>query len=154
MATFFCDASALVKRYVSESGSMWLMSTIDPHIGSRVFIAQITIVEVVAAVTRREKGGHLSSTDAIAALQTFEQDYNQELIIVPLTTSLIDDAVILSRKYALRGYDAIQLSTTLQTFRKRILSNLSPLTLLSADAELNSAATAEGLLVENPNDHT
>lgn len=153
MATFFCDASALVKRYVSESGSIWLTLTIDPHVGSRVFIAQITIVEVVAAITRREKGGHLLSTDAITALKTFEQDYNQELSIVPLTTSLVNDAVMLSRKYALRGYDAIQLSTALQTFRKRAASNLLQITLLSADAELNAAAKAEGLLVENPNDH-
>ncbi|MDQ3634782.1 MAG: type II toxin-antitoxin system VapC family toxin [Acidobacteriota bacterium] len=59
MSVYFGDSSALVKRYVTETGSAWLTATIDPKIGSRIYIAHITVVEVVSAITRREKGGHL-----------------------------------------------------------------------------------------------
>lgn len=153
MPVYFGDSSALVKRYITETGSAWLTARIDPNAGSRVFIAHITVVEIVSAIIRREKGGHLVAVDAANALNAFQQDYKQEFSIVPLTVSLVDDAVSLAKKYALRGYDAVQLATALQTQQKRTNSNLSPLTLLSADTDLNSAAVSEGLTVEDPDDH-
>ena len=153
MSVFFCDTSGLVKRYVSETGSGWLTSQIDPANGSRVYIAQITIVEVVSAITRKERGNHLSANDAATALQTFETNCLFEFSIVPLSTSLVNEAVSLARKYALRGYDAVQLAGALQTQAKRANAGLLPLTLLSADTDLNAAAVSEGLTVDNPNNH-
>lgn len=44
MATYFCDTSALVKRYVTETGSVWLAATIAPKVGNYIFIARITFV--------------------------------------------------------------------------------------------------------------
>jgi len=99
MSVFFGDTSALAKRYVTETGSAWLMATINPKIGSRVYIAHITIVEIVSAITRKERGGHLSASDAQTVITTFEQDYFQEFSIVPLTTSLVDEAKNLAKKY-------------------------------------------------------
>ena len=55
MSVYFGDSSALVKRYVSETGSTWLTATIDPKAGSRVFVAHITIVEIVSAIARKER---------------------------------------------------------------------------------------------------
>ena len=153
MSVFFCDTSGLVKRDVSERGSTWLTSQIDPANGSRVYISQITIVEVVSAITRKERGNHLSANDAAAALQTFETNCLFEFSIVPLSTSLVNEAVTLARKYALRGYDAVQLASALQTQIKRANAGLSPLILLSADTDLNAAAVSEGLTVDNPNNH-
>ncbi|MDQ3634783.1 MAG: type II toxin-antitoxin system VapC family toxin [Acidobacteriota bacterium] len=99
------------------------------------------------------KADIFSAVDAANALNTFEQDYKQEFSIVPLTVSLVDDAVSLAKKYALRGYDAVQLVTALQTQQKRANADLSPLTLLSADTDLNTAAVSEGLTVNDPNNH-
>ncbi len=65
----------------------------------------------------------------------------------------MDEAVILARKYALRGYDAVQLATVLEVHNERTALGLSPLILLSADTELNDAAIAEGLTVDNPNNY-
>lgn len=141
MSVFFCDTSGLVKRYVAETGSVWLTSQLDPANGSRVYIAQITIVEVVSAI------------DAANALNTFETNCLFEFSIVPLSTSLVNEAVGLARKYALRGYDAVQLASALQTQTKRANAGISPLTLLSADTDLNAAATTEGLTVDDPNNH-
>ncbi len=153
MSVFFGDTSALAKRYVTKTGSAWLTAIINPKTGSRVYIAQITIVEIVSLITRKERGGHLSASDAQTAINTFEQDYLREFSIVPLTTNLVDEAKNLAKKYALRGYDAVQFATALQTNQKRTNSGLQPLTLLSADSDLNDAAIAEGLSVDNPNNH-
>ncbi|MGO9469479.1 MAG: hypothetical protein ACLQIB_44780 [Isosphaeraceae bacterium] len=48
----------------------------------------------------------------------------------------------------MRGYDAVQLAAALQ-----VHSQIPSLTLLSADADLNAAAVAEGLSVDDPNNH-
>jgi hypothetical protein len=56
-------------------------------------------------------------------------------------------------KHALRGYDAVQLAAALAIHEKRIAEGLPVLTLVSAAAELNAAALAEGLAVEDPNNH-
>jgi hypothetical protein len=61
---------------------------------------------------------------------------------------LVGYAASLARRHALRGYDAVQLAAALE-----IHSRAPSLTLLSADADLNAAATAEGLAADDPNLH-
>ncbi len=153
MATYFCDTSALAKRYVTETGSAWLTATIDPKAGNYVFIARITFVEVVSAISRKQRGGHISATDAATAKKQFETDYASEFVSVEISESLILEAARLAEKYALRGYDAVQLAAALETQTKRATRKLPSLILLSADTNLNDAAIAEGLTVDNPNNH-
>ena len=152
MSVFFCDSSAIVKRYVAETGSAWLTAITNPKV-NRVYISRITFVEVISAITRRERGGHLSSADADAARLTFEGDYLNEFQKVEISESLIAEAVKLAKKHALRGYDAVQLAAALETESERVAMGLPSSTLLSADNELNTAAIAEGLTVDDPNNH-
>lgn len=152
MSAFFSDSSAIVKRYIAETGSAWLTATTDPK-NNRVYVARITFVEVISAITRRERGNQISANDADTARLTFEQDYLNEFLKVEISEGLIMEAANLAKKYALRGYDAVQLAAALETERERIALGLSSLILLSADTDLNAAATAEGLTVEDPNNH-
>ncbi|MGI8787209.1 MAG: type II toxin-antitoxin system VapC family toxin [Pyrinomonadaceae bacterium] len=117
------------------------------------FVARITFVEVISAITRRERGKHILATDADNARLTFEQDYLNEFFKVEISENLIKEAANLAKKHALRGYDAVQLAAALETEKERIALGLSPLILLSADTDLNDAAIAEGLTVDNPNNH-
>ena len=48
----------------------------------------------------------------------------------------------------LRAYDAVQLAAALE-----ISHQIPSLTLISADADLNTSAASEGLTVEDPNAH-
>jgi uncharacterized protein len=72
MAIYFIDSSALVKRYISETGSGWVLGLFDPTLKNEVFIAAITAVEIIAAITRRclrqplrgTRSGSVSITDA------------------------------------------------------------------------------------------
>ena len=136
MAAFFCDSSAIVKRYINETGSNF-----------------VTQVEIAAATARRLKGGSIATADAQKALVAFQHDLTNSYFTVEITPLLSSRAMSLATKYALRGYDAVQLAAALESNDERIAGELSPLTLVSADDELNIAAEAEGLSVENPNDY-
>lgn len=153
MAAYFCDSSAIVKRYMIETGSAWLEALTDPSSGNRVYVARITFVEVISAITRREKGLHLSASDADTARLAFEQNFLNIFRKVEISEDLINVAAKLAKKNALRGYDAVQLAAALETEKERVSLGLSSLILLSADTDLNDAAIAEGLTVDNPNNH-
>ena len=148
MGLYFLDTSAVVKRYVQETGTAWVQSLTVPTALHSLFVGRITLVETVAAMTRRERSGSLSLTDAAAALADFHHDFARQYVVVEVSASLVAHAATLARFHALRGYDAVQLATALE-----IQSQGPTLTLLSADADLNAAAVAEGLLVEDPNLH-
>ena len=46
MVAFFCDSSAIVKRYVNETGSNFVDSLADLKRGNVILLARITRVEV------------------------------------------------------------------------------------------------------------
>ena len=56
MAVYFVETSALAKRYVAETGSVWLRTLLDPRTGCSVYVVRVTAVEMIAAFTRRERG--------------------------------------------------------------------------------------------------
>jgi len=68
VASFFCGSSAIVKRYVNETGSNFVDSLADLKIGNVILLARITRVEIAAAIARRLKGGSIATTDAQNAL--------------------------------------------------------------------------------------
>jgi predicted nucleic acid-binding protein len=153
VAAYFCDTSAIVKRYVSEQGTPWLNSITDRSAGGRVFVAGITGVETVAAITRKARGGGLALSDAAAAIAAFRYDFANEFSVVAITPRIITEAMTLAERHGLRGYDAVQLASALVTQNRRQARGLPSLTFLSADVDLNAAGVTEGLNVDDPNTH-
>ena len=151
MGVFFLDTSTLVKRNVQEAGTAWVRNLTRAGTSHDLYIARIAVVEFVAAITRRERGGHLTSAQGAAVIGHFRKRVSHRYIVVELSPALFDDASRLARAHGLRGYDAVQLVAATTLNRQRLARNLSTVTLVSADAELNRAAVAEGLLVEDPN---
>ncbi len=148
MAAYFLDTSTVLKRYVLETGTAWVQALAAPAARHSLFIVRITLAETVAAITRRERGGTLTPQDAATALADFHLDFARQYRIVEVSAGLVAQAATLARKHALRGYDAVQLAAVLE-----IHATDPSLTLLSADADLNAAALAEGLTVDDPNSH-
>jgi hypothetical protein len=153
MAVYFLDSSAVVKRYAEETGSAWVAAVTDPQVGHRLYLARITAVEVVAAMMRRQRGGAMTAADATTALTDFSDDLAQQYLQIDITTSLLTQAMQLAATYALRGYDAVQLAAALTVHHARAALRFPPLTLVSADQELNTAARTAGVLVDDPNTH-
>jgi predicted nucleic acid-binding protein len=153
VAAYFVDSSGLVKRYVRELGTAWVTSIVRPSARNSIHVARITGVEVVAALTRRRRSGALSAGAFTAVLTRFRAEYAKRFQLLAVTPRLLLDAMLLAERYALRGYDAVQLAAALRVRDRRSAQRLSRVTLISADTELNAAATAEGLAVDNPNNH-
>jgi hypothetical protein len=149
LSIFFFDSSALAKRYLQEMGTNWVTSVTDPTAGNSILISEITKVEVVNAVMKKERTGNISPTEADLAIDEFLFHVGSQYQIVSVRPTMTDRAVILVRRHVLRAYDAVQLATALEI--NAVGSPIgSSLIFVSADAALNQAALGEGLLVENP----
>lgn len=153
MATYFFDSSALVKYYVNEVGSAWVESLIDTQPPNEIAVAQITGVEVIAALSRRVRVGTASAASAATAVNAFRSDFQARFTVLSLTTQLLEEAMNLAELHRLRGYDATQLAVAVDFEAEMAAEGLGSLTLISADLELNQAAQAEGLLTDDPNQH-
>jgi predicted nucleic acid-binding protein len=70
-----------------------------------------------------------------------------------MTPALFTEAMLTARKHRLRAYDAVQLAVALDLNRRHQDAGFGPVTLVSADRELNTAAAATGLVVDDPNAH-
>jgi hypothetical protein len=51
VAVYFVETSALAKRYIAETGSMWLRALLDPSTGCSIYVVRVTAVEIIAAIT-------------------------------------------------------------------------------------------------------
>jgi len=71
----------------------------------------------------------------------------------PLSDQVVGLAVDLTRRYPLRGYDAVHLATALVLSTALREARLPPLTFVAADETLCQVARGEGLAAENPNEH-
>ena len=149
MAAYFVDSSALVKRYVQEVGTDWVRGLTHHRTGHQIFLARITIVEVTSAVARRRGGKTITSAQASYFLSRFRKHVAGRYTILEITPSLLADAATMANRHDLRAYDAVQLAAVLELNR----ISQGGIVLVSADKDLNDAATAEGLTVENPNLH-
>ena len=153
MGYYFFDSSALVKYYVSELGSAWVEGVIDAQPPNHLALAQITGVEVVAALARRVRAGVATAADVALAIQLFRTDFQSKFDVLPVTAVLLTEAMNLAELHRLRGYDATQLAFAIAYAAQLKARKKGPLTLISADLELNQAAQAEGLLTDDPNQH-
>jgi len=73
--------------------------------------------------------------------------------VIEITASVVAKAMDLSEQYGLRGYDSVQLAAALELCAQCRLAGLPELTFVAADNDLNTAAAAEGLTVDDPNNH-
>ncbi len=83
MTAYFGDSSALVKWYISETGSAWVQQITDPQTGNLLFIARITWVEVISAFARRQREGSLTFADVAQVIQEF-RDFNTQYQVIEL----------------------------------------------------------------------
>ncbi len=157
MAYYFFDSSALVKYYVAEVGSQWVRGIVDAQLNAKptneIAIAHVTGAEIVAAISRRVRMNLTTAADGAKAIGVFNTHFQTKYRVIIATLEVVERAMRLAEKYALRGYDAIQLAAVLIVEEEMTANGLGPLTLISADLELNRAAQAEGLLTDDPNQH-
>jgi len=151
---YFLDASAVVKRYILETGSGWIRTLVDPAGSRQIILAEITLAEVAAALSARQRSSDgISRRQRDAMLAAFLADCRYMFHLRAVNRVVIDRAVRLTQRHRLRGYDVVQLAAALETSDALLAAQLPGLVFVAADGDLLAAARAEGLAAENPNDH-
>lgn len=107
----YLDTSALIKRYVTESGADLVAQAIAAAIvvGSSV----ICRAEMAAALAKAVRVNALSADGASAALQVFRSEWPR-LVRVQASEAVIAQAEGLAWELGLRGYDAVHLASALR----------------------------------------
>jgi predicted nucleic acid-binding protein len=142
------DSSALVKRYVREPGSAWLRTELTKR---DLLIAQLTSVEITAAICKRHRTGDISRFTHYQAYKQVLKDLTAHVYtIIALSDDIIRLAQSLTFTRNLRAYDAVQLATALNASRRMRAKQFS---FITADIKLEAAARAEGLQTDNPLSH-
>jgi len=146
----YFDSSALVKRYLSEIGSFWVQERC--YDANRIIItSEISRVEVTAAFSAKLRGQLITIAEYQQIKMQFKQDCQQQYFLIPVDQICIDEAVELTERQKLRGYDAVHIACALHYNQILLQNNLSSLFFVTADSEQLQAAQAEGLVTENPN---
>ena len=106
----YADASALVKRYVTEPGSKETIAMTTE--AEAVATAIVSRAEVAAAFARAVRVRVLDEEGCRRAQRRFSREW-PDLVRVAVTEALVERAETLAWEYQLRGYDAIQLAAAL-----------------------------------------
>jgi len=150
MTDYFLDTSALVKRYVQEVGTAWVVEATTQS-SSYLHIPRVTGPELMAALTRKISRGEVAPGDAQRAAVNFRSDYHGLYHIVELTPTVAEKAMDLVQRHRLRGYDSVQLAGAVELQHLRESMGMVPFIFVCADENLNQCARLEGLTVINPN---
>jgi len=157
MCFYHFDASALVKQYVTEPGSTWVRelldhTSLDGKRGNTVGIAEVSVVEVAAALAILARTNHISLRDRDLAYRRFLNDTAHLYYLVPVRTDDFHAAARLTQRHPLKAYDAIQLAVALRHHQALARRKLN-LIFVSGDKQQLRAAAAEGLATDDPFDH-
>lgn len=135
----YFDASALVKRYVREKGSVKVRRLLAPDVSAT---SRLSAVEITSALMRRARERAFTDAERDRALAALEKDMSS-LLVVELTPDVVKRAQTLLQRRPLRSGDAIQLASCL--YLQAELGE--PVTIVIFDARLADVARLEGLRV-------
>ncbi len=148
MSFYFIESSALVKLFVAERGSEHLISLIEPLTSAQKLVSALALMEVYAAVRRRERAGGMDAESAAIVLEQLVAEFAQ-MTEQPLSSTVTDKAMQLLDRHELRPVESIQLASCVTA---RALSGVTDFIFVTTNAALLKAARAEGLQTLNPED--
>ena len=131
----YLDTSSLVKLYVEEAHATKVREWVEE--AELIATCRVAHPETISALDRRFRSGDFSKQDYELLIDGFAKDW---LNFVVLDFDEME-AGRLVRKYGLRGFDAVHLSSAIMMRRDDGLA----LFFSSLDEKLNKAARAEGL---------
>ncbi len=136
----YLDSSALVKRYINESGS----DSVERLLSKAVLVGTTLIsrAEVSAALGKAVRLHAITSEEGMAALKQFRSHWNH-LVRIKVEEHTIAKADSLAWDYSLRGYDSVQLASAL--LWQEALN--APITFVTFDRQLWEAGVKVGLEV-------
>jgi uncharacterized protein len=107
----YCDASALVKRYVAEDGSREVRALMAS--AEIIGLSALGRVEVIAGLVRAVNRRSISKAKSERCVEAFRGEC-RDFVIVEITDAILSDAEKVAWQHRLRAYDAMHLATALQ----------------------------------------
>jgi uncharacterized protein len=147
LTDYFFDTSALIKRYLRETGSNWVRAIVrSPQNG--VVLSSLATVEVHAVVARQQKGQRLTPLRAnrIRTLYLAHLSVANGYTRIPVSEALLERASELAARYQLRALDSIHLASAIIG---RAAMNIAFI-FVTSDKELLAAAQAEKFPIDDP----
>ena len=151
---YYLDTGALVKKYMTETGSHWIETLTDAESDNEIILARVTWAETLSAFTRLQRECRIDLNALTQSIEVFKADWDSQFQIVEVEKSDYEKAGELLEKHPLRAYDRIQLSCALKIFSAFSQTAPQTFTFVSADDRLIQAAQDEGMQIENPNNHS
>lgn len=142
MTHLYFDASALVKKYHPEAGSV-RVNTLITDAANDIYISELVIVELTSAIIQLRRIGQFDVNSVHVVLAQFSVDVAQRYVVIPPPANWVEEACRLIEQYDLRALDAIHLAIALSW-------NAPSLVFVCADEKLLAAAAKAGLSVLNP----
>jgi uncharacterized protein len=153
VAALYFDPSALVKRYIWETGTAWVEQSVDPGAGNEPFVSALAGPEMVATLVRRARSNRPLARQLPRLLTLLRVEWAILFTIRDVDRRAIAESMRIAESYGLRGADAVHLAVALLLERERRASTGEPIIFVSADRDQLAAAVQEGLQVDDPNRH-
>jgi predicted nucleic acid-binding protein len=134
-------------------GSDWLHHLLAAEPEPLLLSSLLLRIEMRSAFARRLREGTVTPKDYAEMCHLFDVHRSALYRLSPVEEAVIQQACISIEHHPLRAYDAVHLATALLIHRQLLDAGASPLVFLAADDHLVAVAQAEGLAVDNPNDH-
>lgn len=139
----YCDTSALLKLYVSESESHSVKALVET--ASAVFTHEIAYIELMAAVAKAMRMGRIADAQLDPLLEDIEADWAR-FTVVGTQQKLVKRAGRLALESGLRGYDSLHLAAAEQVAIQ--LPEAIDMRFIVFDEKLRQAASRLGLAVD------
>lgn len=142
MKAYFLDTSALLKRYLKETGSDFVDAVFEEY--AMRYVSGLGLLECFSNLQRLYAVDRLITTEQLRLLQAeVTSDIESgKVIVVSATPAEIEGAARILTEHYLTAVDALQIATA---------RSLGPgVGFVSSDAKLNRAAAQHGLSVLDP----
>lgn len=136
----YCDTSALVKLYISETHARTVKALVEE--AEAVAVCRIAWAEYHAATARRAREVTADQAPMERARQGLAADW-RHYVVMDVTQAVVERAGEYADAFALRGYDALQLAAAAEAME----GSGQELVFACFDRRLNKAAGLLGMAV-------
>ena len=149
MSIYYLDTSAIMKRYIQETGSDIVRELFERLTDSETLITSyLLILEVNSTTARLLKARVITQRNHQRILDQLTQDIsNYEVKVMPVQNELLDRAIGVVAEYSLRSLDAIHFAAAVANREESSEQNFY---MVSADQEIVTACESYGIPVLNP----
>lgn len=151
MFYFYCDASALGKRYASEVGTEFMNRLFDTVEHDRLLVLAQGVGETLSIAVRRRNSRALTEEAYQHAAQSLRNEliFANQVRLQPALNALVFVALPLIERHSINTTDALVLRSALD--QAAVLRGRGDdLALVAADIRLLRAGQIEGLTLLNP----